>query len=178
MYTAHFAAGLAIKSRAPAAPAWALITAAFLPDFFWISFALTGIEPTSPPQAFFDDWSHSALMILVWSSLFAAVFWKRGWKVMLPIWAAGLSHLLLDFLIHPARLALFPHSTIHLGWNLWTFGERRFWFGANIYWWIELSFIIPLAIVYIYGARKHGFAANLIAASCVALAALHLMALL
>jgi len=40
MYAAHFAAGLAIKSRAPQAPTWALLVGAFIPDFVWIAFGL------------------------------------------------------------------------------------------------------------------------------------------
>jgi len=58
VYAAHFAAGLAIKSCVPEAPAWALLTGAFLPDFVWIALANRGIEPANP-QIFFDDWSHS-----------------------------------------------------------------------------------------------------------------------
>ncbi len=178
MYTAHFAAALAVKGRAPQAPAWALLTAAFIPDLIWIALAFKGIEPTQPPKGFFDDWSHSLSMIVVWASLFAAVFWRRGWTVVLPIWIAGISHFFLDFLIHPARLALYPHATIHLGWNLWLFGQTKSWFGANRYWWIELCAIVVLTSIYIDGARRNRCALNLVLASCVTLAALHLMALL
>jgi hypothetical protein len=49
MYAAHFAAGLAIKSRAPQAPTWALLIGAFLPDFIWIAFGLARIEPSQGP---------------------------------------------------------------------------------------------------------------------------------
>ena len=125
MYTAHFAAALAVKARAPQVPAWALLTAAFIPDFAWIVLAVLGVEPTQPPLGFFDDWSHSLLMIVVWASLFAALFWSKGKHVMLPVWVAGLTHIPLDFLIHPARLALYPHSSVHLGWNLWAWGQER-----------------------------------------------------
>jgi hypothetical protein len=66
MYAAHFAAGLAIKSYAPKAPTWALLVGAFLPDFFWVAFGLAGIEP-SQGTAFFDDWSHSLAMVILWA---------------------------------------------------------------------------------------------------------------
>jgi hypothetical protein len=178
VYTAHFAAALAVKARAPQVPAWALLTAAFIPDFAWIVLAVLGVEPTQPPLGFFDDWSHSLLMIVVWASLFAALFWSKGKHVMLPVWVAGLTHIPLDFLIHPARLALYPHSSVHLGWNLWAWGQERGWLGANKYWWVEMTAVVLLTAIYIQGANKQKFALHLIAATCVALAALHLMALL
>ena len=61
MYVAHFAGALAIKSRVPKAPTWALLVGAFIPDFIWIVLANRGIEPTEP-SLFFDDWSHSLTM--------------------------------------------------------------------------------------------------------------------
>jgi len=178
MYTAHFAAALAVKARAPQAPAWALLMAAFVPDFVWVALALLGVEPTQPPLGFFDDWSHSLIMIVVWASLFAALFWRKGSSIVLPVWIVGLTHMPLDFLIHPARLALYPHASVHLGWDLWEWGQEKGWLGANKYWWVELAAIVVLTAIYAHGASKHKFAPNLIAASCVALAALHLMALL
>src|SRR5262249_17744574 len=77
MYAAHFAAGLALRSRAPQAPTWALLTGAFVPDFLWIAFAVLGVEPTAR-AVFFDDWSHSLLTTLLWATLFAACFWQKG----------------------------------------------------------------------------------------------------
>lgn len=178
MYTAHFAAALAVKAQAPQAPAWALITAAFVPDFLWIGLAVAGVEPTQPPRGFFDDWSHSAATIVLWSAAFAGLFLRKGLAVAIPVWIAGLTHFPLDFPIHPARLALYPHSSIHLGWDLWSWGQQPSWLGANHYWWVELAFILVSAAIYVQGALKQKFALNLILASCVALAALHLMALL
>jgi hypothetical protein len=48
MYSPHFAAALAIKSTAPRAPLWALLTGAFLPDMLWIALARLGVEPAQP----------------------------------------------------------------------------------------------------------------------------------
>jgi hypothetical protein len=177
MYAAHFAAALAIKGQAPEAPAWTLFTAAFLPDFAWVAFGLAGIEP-SQGSAFFDDWSHSVAMILVWATLLAAFFWREGLRVALPVWLAGVSHFVLDLPIHPKNIALFPRSSLHLGWNSWSYGLSRSWLGATHYWWIELSALVLLIAVYIHGARRARFALNLILASCVLTIGLHLMALL
>lgn len=177
MYAAHFAAGLAVKGRAPQAPAWALMTAIFLPDFIWIALARLGIEPQSGPRGFFDDWSHSLLMVILWAILFASFFWKRGRVVVLALWIAGLSHFVLDFLIHPARLALFPRSTVHLGWDLWVFGQTKSALGPNHYWWVEMAMILPLVCLYVWWSRKAQFPPRLVAASCLLVVGLHLLAL-
>lgn len=176
MYAAHFAAALAVKGRAPQAPAWALISAVFLPDFVWIALAGLGIEPTVP--VFFDDWSHSLIMIVVWVTVFAALFWRSDKVIALAVWIAGLSHFFLDFLIHPARLALYPHSSAHLGWNLWQYGLTKSWLGATRYWWYELATLLVLLALYVWFSRRSRLPFNLIAASCVTVIGLHLMSLL
>ena len=167
MYAAHFAAGLAIKSYAPKAPTWALLTGAFLPDFFWVAFGLAGIEPSQGP-GFFDDWSHSLAMVVVYATLFALAFWEKGWPIVFPVWLAVFSHFLLDLPIHPKNLALYPYSSIHLGWGLWRIGPRN-------YWWVQLCVLVVLTLVYAQGARKLRFANNLILATCILLLGLHIM---
>jgi hypothetical protein len=176
MYAAHFAAALAVKGRVPQAPAWALVSAVFLPDFVWIALAGLGIEPTVP--VFFDDWSHSLIMIVVWATVFAVLFWRSGNVIALAVWIAGLSHFLLDFLIHPARLALYPHSFAHLGWNLWQYGLTKSWLGATRYWWYELATLLVLLALYVWFTRRSRLPLNLVAASCVTVIGLHLMSLL
>lgn len=177
MYSAHFAAGLAVKGRIPEAPAWALLSAALLPDFIWITLAQMGLEPEYPPRGFFDDWSHSVLMILLWATLFAAAFLKRGKLVALAVWLAGISHLVLDFMIHPARLALYPHASIHVGWNLWQWGQQHTRLGPNHYWWIEAAAIVVLLSLYGGFARRTSVPPRLVAASCLLVIGLHLLAM-
>ena len=168
MYAAHFAAGLAIKTRAPEAPVWALLTGAFIPDFIWIVLANRGIEPTEA-AVFFDDWSHSLATTIVWASLFAMIFWRRGKVAVIGIWIAVFSHFILDFAIHPKFIALYPHSSLHLGLAVSTK------LGFRNYWWIQLGIVFALMLVYVVGARRLRLPANLIAASCVAVLALHLL---
>src|SRR5215472_1404177 len=74
MYAAHFAAGLAIKSRVPKAPTAVLIAGAFLCDFIWIACFATGIE-FAVPGHFWDDWSHSLASTLVWATLYGGGVW-------------------------------------------------------------------------------------------------------
>ncbi|MDP9122424.1 MAG: hypothetical protein M3O15_13830 [Acidobacteriota bacterium] len=169
MYAAHFAAGLAIKSRTPLAPTAALLAGAFLPDFLWIAFATAGIEPTRP-GAFFDDWSHSLVSCLVWATLFAALFLRLGRTVAAAMWLAVFSHFLLDLPIHPRDLALYPHSAVHLGWGLWRIGPLNYWLA-------QLGVLLVLMLVYSQGARRQGFPARRIGATCAYLLAFHLLSL-
>jgi hypothetical protein len=174
MYAAHFAAGLAIGSRAPRAPIWALLAGCLLPDIVWIALATSGIEP-SAPSLFFDDWSHSLVSIFVEASLFTLLFIRRGVYVWAPIWLAVASHFLLDVLIHPKPLALYPHATLHAPWDLWIWGTSKTSFLFTHYWWIQFAIMVPLIGVYAVGARKRGFPTNLIAATALSLLGLHLL---
>lgn len=168
MYAAHFAAGLAIKARAPRAPTWALLTGAFLPDILWIGFARVGIEPTAIAN-FFDDWSHSLAMVISWGALFALAFWRQGRGVVLAVWVAACSHFLLDLPIHPKFLALYPHSAIHLG--VVTSGA----IGARRYWFAQLAVVAVSTPVYVRGLAASGLRRNLVAASCLIVLTLHLL---
>jgi hypothetical protein len=167
VYAAHLAAGMAIKSRVPQAPTWALLTAAFVPDLLWIPLARLGVEPTAR-AVFFDDWSHSLATTVLWATLFAAVFWRRGAAVAGALWLAVASHFLLDLPIHPKPLALYPHSAVHLGLGLGNV-ER------STYWWVQLAVMAALSLIYVHGALRNRVPTRLIAAVCLILVSLHLL---
>jgi hypothetical protein len=170
MYAAHFAAGLAIKSRRPQVPTWAVLTAVFVPDLIWIVLAGLGVEPADRGH-FFDDWSHSLAMTILWATLFAMLFWRSGRQVAGALWLAVFSHFLLDLPIHPKNLALYPHSMLHLGVGL--AGTGRI-----VYWWVQLAVAAALCGIYVQGARRQQVAPNLVAAACLVVASLHLLMLL
>jgi len=174
MFAAHLAAGLAIKAIQPTAPAWSVLTAAFLPDLFWIGFAGAGLEPASD-AAFFDGLSHSAASILIEAILFSACFARLGRPVMLAVGAAALSHLPLDMLIHPRPLELWPHSSLVLGDPDWQWGQVALLFGKTRYWWIQLAVTLPLLTLYcVRSVRRAQAPANLVAASIAVVLGLHL----
>ncbi len=175
MYAAHFAAGLAIGSRAARAPIWALLIGCFLPDIVWIVLAVAGVEPTDPPAAFFDDWSHSLASILVEASVFALFFVRRGVRVWGPIWLAVASHFPLDVLIHPKPLALYPHAALRAPWDLWHWGATRTPLVFTHYGWIQLAIVLALLAIYAIGARRQAVPLNLIAATVLLVIALHLL---
>jgi hypothetical protein len=175
MYAPHFAAALAIKSRTPQAPFWALLIGAFLADLVWIVLARLGVEPTQP--SFFDDWSHSLLSIVVLATLFAIFFWKKGRRVLVAVWLAVFSHFLLDFPVHPKRLALYPESQVRLGWDLLSWGSRPAWLGATNDWWLQLVVLVALLLFYAQGMRMRQVPMNVILGSCVVLFGLQLLML-
>src|SRR5215470_10956032 len=126
MYAPHFAAALAIKSRVPSAPTWALLIGAFVPDLLWIALARIGIEPAQTSNLF-DDWSHSLVSVAILATLFASAFLRSGKPAVVAIWLAVFSHFLLDVPVHPKRLALAPLTGVYLGWDLLAWGSRAGW---------------------------------------------------
>jgi hypothetical protein len=149
MYAGHFAAGLAIKGRVPDAPTWGLLAGVGALDILFGPFVLAGIErasltPGVSPGFSLDyiDWSHSLLMSIVWSLAFAALFIRRGRTVAVAMGVAVFSHFVLDVVVHPADMALWPNASVHLGLGLWRVWPKGWWFvelavvaaGVSYYW--------------------------------------------
>ena len=176
MYAPHFAAALAVKSHVRWAPLWALLLGAFLPDLVWIVLARAGLEPAQA-STFFDDWSHSLLSIAVMGTLFAFLFWKLGRTVVVAVWLAVFSHFLLDFPVHPKRLALYPKSRVHLGWDLLAWGAAPGWLGAINDWWLQLAVLFALLSLYASEMRRRTVSLDVILAPCVVLFGLQLLML-
>ena len=134
MYAGHFAAGLAIKAKAPRTPTWVILTGVGLLDILFGPFVAAGIEqvtmtPGQSPGFRLDyiDWSHSLAMAVVWSLAFGILFLKKGKPVAVVAGAAVFSHFVLDLLMHPADLALWPGSAVHLGIGLWVLMPHGWW---------------------------------------------------
>jgi hypothetical protein len=176
MYAPHFAAALAIKRKSPGAPLWALLIGAFIPDLLWMAFARIGIEPAQTTN-FFDDWSHSLLSVTILATLFAAPFLRRGKPVCVAIWLAVFSHFVLDFPVHPKRLALAPGTRVYLGWDLLAWGSRSGWWGAINDWWLQLAVLLVLLLVYATGSRRSDTQPAAVAASCTLLMGIQLLTL-
>jgi hypothetical protein len=153
VYAGHFAAGLVIKSKAPRAPTWVLMTGVGLLDILFAPFVLLGLErvtltPGVAPGFSLDyiDWSHSLLMSLVWAALFGVLFLRRGTTVALAAAVAVFSHFVLDLFMHPADLALWPNAAVHVGFGLWRSLPVGWWF-------VELAFI-GACFIYYYGRSR------------------------
>lgn len=154
MYAGHIASALAMKAREPRAPTWALVLGVGVLDVLFGIFVPLGIEratvtPNVSPgfRLDFIDWSHSLAMSLVWAALFGALFFRRGTVVALWCGVAVFSHFVLDLLMHPGDLALWPHASAHVGFGLWTV-HPPFW------WFFELVFVALCLAYYVARARK------------------------
>ena len=135
MYAGHFAAGLALKAKTPEAPTWGILLGVGVLDILFGPFVLLGLEtvtltPGQSPGFSLDhiDWSHSLVTSVIWSILFALLFVRFGRKVMSVMAAAVFSHFILDLAMHPADLALWPGSDVHLGLGLWRLLPTGWWF--------------------------------------------------
>ena len=149
MYAGHFAAALALKAQVPRAPTWGLLVGVGVLDILFGPFVLAGIErasltPGISPGFSLDhiDWSHSLVMSVVWSILFGTAFLRRGRTVAAAMAVAVFSHFVLDVVMHPPDLALWPGSAAHLGFGLWRALPVGWWFvelgvvaaGCGYYW--------------------------------------------
>lgn len=173
MYAGHFAAGLAIKAKEPSAPTWALLLGVGFLDVLFGVFVMAGVErarmtPGISPGFSLDfiDWSHSLAMSVLWSVLYAAFFWRRGRIVALAAGGAVFSHFLLDWLMHPPDLALWPHAAAHLGIGLWRSLPVGWWF-------VELAFIAAACGYYVARARRLGTFGGRAAWVCAVVVLLH-----
>jgi hypothetical protein len=174
MFAAHFAVGLAIGARARRAPPPALLAGAFLPDIVWIGLAAAGVEPFTR-SAFFDGWSHSVVSVLVEAAVFALCFAHKGVRVWLPVWLAVMSHVVLDVIIHPRPIALYPHASLGAPWDLWRWGSLPAALGFSHYWWVQLAIVISLLGAYALAELRSSFPPNLVGATVLLVLGLHLL---
>jgi len=156
MYAGHLSTALALKASSPRTPTWALVLGVGLIDVVFGVLVLAGVESVTPtpgiaPGFRLDDisWSHSLMATLVWATLFAALFVRHGRRTVMVLWLAAFSHFVLDLVMHPGDLTLWPGSTARLGLGLWARLPVGWWF-------VELAFVIACAAVYLWAARRDG----------------------
>ena len=167
MFAAHFATGLAIKSQVPEAPIRPLLAAVFFPDFVWIVLAGMGIEPAAPGR-FFDGWSHSLAMVLLYALLAAFAFRGYGKAVATAFFVAVFSHFLLDLPIHPAPLQLYPHSAVRFDLHIATVGSWTYWI-------VELCVALAMLAIYARESWKFDLSRARVVQSCIGVLAVHLI---
>ena len=135
MYAGHFASALALKASRPKTPTWALVTGCALLDLIFGLLAAVGLEGVLPDWQHAHllniPWSHSLLMAALLGAAFAASFYRHGSAIMATIFAAVLSHWLLDLLVHRPDLELWPGSATALGFYP-LFGPVSGWAEAAI----------------------------------------------
>jgi membrane-bound metal-dependent hydrolase YbcI (DUF457 family) len=116
MYAGHFAAGLALKTIEPRAPTSGLMIGVGLLDLVFGVLVAARIEGGGFSH-FNTPWSHSLVMSLLWSFLFAAFYWRLSFRVAVAMFAAVMSHWGLDLVSHDADMELWPNSAVALGYG-------------------------------------------------------------
>jgi hypothetical protein len=129
MFIGHFAVALAAKRVSPRTSLGTLTLASLFLDALWPLFLLLGVERaeiTPNRNSFllldFTSYpiSHSLLMALIWSALFAILYFARA-KYRAGAILCGalvLSHWILDFVTHRPDLPLWPGGP-KTGLGLW-----------------------------------------------------------
>lgn len=148
MFVGHLAVALGAKTVVPKIPLGVTVAAALGLDLLWPVLLLLGVETvrvhpndTAFTNLAFDSypWSHSLLMVLVWSAL-AALAGRRfigSWRVGAVTGALVLSHWVLDVVTHRPDLPLWPTGPM-VGLGLWnsvaaTFALEGALFGAAVF---------------------------------------------
>ena len=130
MFIGHAALGFAAKKAAPRTNLGWLLTAPFFADLLWPVFLLLGweqvrIDPGNTVMTPLDfvsyPWSHSLLMLLVWSALLGGAYaWlRRDARGAWIIGALVTSHWVLDWLTHRPDMPLLPIGGPKVGLGLW-----------------------------------------------------------
>jgi membrane-bound metal-dependent hydrolase YbcI (DUF457 family) len=133
MFVGHVAVGFAAKPAAPRTPLGTLVLAAVLLDVLAWSFVVAGIEhfaikpgitATNPFDLHDYPFSHSLLMALVWGAVMAGAYYaiRRYERGALLIFAAVVSHWVLDFVSHRPDMPLAPG--IHRYYGLGLYNSR------------------------------------------------------
>ncbi len=129
MFAGHLGVALAAKSAEPEAPLGALVAASFGIDMIWPILLLAGVESVAiqPGATAFTPldfqsypWSHSLLLVGVWSLLAFGAARTLGAtsRVAGLLGLVVLSHWVLDALTHRPDLPLWPDGPM-VGFGLW-----------------------------------------------------------
>jgi len=159
MLVGHIAVGLAAKRITPRVSLGTTVLAAVLPDLLWCVFLLLGIEhvalkPGHGAVNYLDApdiaFSHSLLMDAAWGGLLAAAyfFMRRYARGAWLLFAAVMSHWLLDFVAHRPDMALAPGVHRYFGLGLWNS------VAATVA--VEGSMWVLAIIVYLRATRAQG----------------------
>ncbi len=131
MFIGHYAIGLGAKRFAPAVSLGTFFLAVQFADLLWPTLVMMGIEhfeispgitEVTPLDFTSYPYSHSMVMLLVWSVLFAGVYYlARGRRlVAASILAVSVfSHWLLDVATHRPDMPITVGGAQRLGLGLW-----------------------------------------------------------
>jgi hypothetical protein len=131
MFIGHYALAFGAKKVAPMISLGTAFLACQFADLLWPTFLMLGIETVeidpgntlmTPLNFVSYPYSHSFVMLIVWSALFALAYRTiRGWdgRAIATIAALVFSHYLLDVITHRADLPITTTGSRRLGLGLW-----------------------------------------------------------
>ena len=154
MFVGHLGVGLLAKRAEPGISLGTWILAVMLADFVAFPLLIAGVEQFRGSGAARIPYSHSLLMDAVWATLFASA-WYLGRRYRRGAWllfAAVMSHWLLDLISHPPDMTLAPGMSARFGLGLWNSVPATLA--------LEGSFWLIAIVLYIratHAARRAGF---------------------
>ena len=152
MFIGHYALAFGAKRLAPEVSLGTLFLACQLADLLWPTFLMLGLERVeidpgntlvTPLDFVSYPYSHSLVMLLVWSGVLALLYrLLRGGSRIAVITVAGLvfSHYVLDVITHRPDMPITIGGPQRLGLGLWNYPgttlaieSAMFILGATIY---------------------------------------------
>jgi hypothetical protein len=131
MFIGHFAVAFGAKKYAPQVSLGVLFLACQLADIIWPNLVLLGIEKVeiepgvtamTPLNFLYYPWSHSLVMLLLWSVLFAVIYTalrRAGTRAAVVITIVALSHWVLDVVTHRPDMPITLGNSTRVGTGLW-----------------------------------------------------------
>ena len=151
MFLGHYALAFGAKRLAPAVSLGTLFMACQFADLLWPTLVVLGIEVVeidpgntlvTPLNFVKYPYSHSLVMLLVWSVVFALLYLaiRRGRVGAITIGALVFSHYVLDVITHRPDMPITVEGSTRLGLGLWNYPgttlaveSAMFIIGATIY---------------------------------------------
>jgi hypothetical protein len=133
MFIGHYALAFGAKKVAPSVSLGTAFMACQFADLLWPTFLTLGLEVVeidpgntlmTPLNFVSYPYSHSLVMLVVWSALFALVYRTiRGWNGIAIVTVAALvfSHYVLDVITHRPDLPITIAGSRRLGLGLWNY---------------------------------------------------------
>jgi hypothetical protein len=131
MFIGHYALAFGAKKVAPTVSLGTAFLACQFADLLWPTLVMLGIEHVevdpgntlmTPLNFVSYPYSHSFVMLVVWSALFALAYRTiRGWNgtAIAAVAALVFSHYILDVITHRPDLPITIHGSRRLGFGLW-----------------------------------------------------------
>jgi len=142
VFVGHVAVGLLARRAEPKISLGTWMLAVLAADFVAFPLLIVGVESFSGGRGAHIAYSHSLLMDILWAALFASLYYcaRRNRRAAWLLFAAVLSHWLLDVVSHRPDMPLAPGVPAVFGLGLWNsfpatlIVEGGFWlFGIALY---------------------------------------------